>query len=88
MSWRVVLILFLACSAFAAEVRFSFRTLDGRDAAITINGGPAARVTLRWRFGKPSQVSLNGRKVNRLAATPDGATVDFDYNGSSRIVWK
>ena len=53
---------------------------------VEIAGAPA-RVTLRWRFARPSEVSVDGRKVE-LAATGDGASVEFAHTANSKITWK
>jgi alpha-D-xyloside xylohydrolase len=50
--------------------------------------GPAARVSIRWRFAHPATVSLNGQKLDQLTATSDGVSVEFPHQATSRLVWR
>lgn len=50
--------------------------------------GAAARVTLRWRFDRPTEITVNGRKVDRIGRTEDGIAIDFQLDADSTIVWK
>lgn len=54
---------------------------------LTLAGAPA-RVTIRWRFARPSSVTLNGAKLDPLTTTADGVEVRFDHSGPSTIVWR
>jgi alpha-D-xyloside xylohydrolase len=50
--------------------------------------GPPARITLRWRFGGPAGLSLDGREL-KLAVGPGSAVaVEFDHQGVSRLAWR
>jgi len=54
---------------------------------LAITGDPA-RVTIRWRFVTPFSVTLNGRKLDGLTRSADGAAVDFNHQATSRIAWQ
>jgi len=41
--------------------------------------GPPARVTIRWKFGQPSNVNLNGR--------PLALPIEFQHQGTSKLNW-
>lgn len=68
-------------SETTAFTDFEGRTISRDAGGIRISGGPPARVTIRWRFARPSEVTVDGRKVNATAVT-------FDYHGDSRILWR
>lgn len=50
--------------------------------------GQAARVILRWRFGAPAGVTLNGRKLEPVKAADGSVSVEFDQSGTSRLKWQ
>jgi alpha-D-xyloside xylohydrolase len=54
---------------------------------LTITGAPA-RISVRWRFAHLSSVSLNGKELGQLQATPDGVSVEFPHSGTSTLSWK
>jgi alpha-D-xyloside xylohydrolase len=54
--------------------------------ALTI-AGPPARVTLRWRFARPSSATVNGRPTGHTTAMEDGAAIEFDHRGVTTIGW-
>ena len=60
---------------------------DPRDGSLVLSGAPA-RVTIRWRFAHPEDVTVNGRKPGRISETADGVSVEFEHQQKSRIVWK
>jgi len=47
--------------------------------------GAAARITIRWKFARPSSVSLNGQPLE-LTHTPDGVSVTFSHQDRSLAV--
>jgi alpha-D-xyloside xylohydrolase len=50
--------------------------------------GATAQVTIRWRFAHPSAITVNGRKIERVAATQDGTVVEFAHKGTTTINWR
>ncbi len=60
---------------------------DPATSSFDISGAPA-RVTVRWRFAHPSTVMLNGRMIEGLRPTSDGAAVEFRHEANSRLTWK
>jgi len=71
-------------------VDFEGRTIecDARAGKLQIRGGTPARVILRWRFIRPHLVTVDGGKVVKLVAGREESSVNFDYTGNSRIIWK
>jgi alpha-D-xyloside xylohydrolase len=55
--------------------------------SLKISGGPAARVTVRWRFGAVTNVKVNGVAVN-VQAGADGPSVEFDHAAESLVEWE
>ena len=55
--------------------------------SLKISGGPAARVTVRWRFGRVASATVNGVAV-QVQAGADGASVEFDYAAVSLVEWQ
>jgi alpha-D-xyloside xylohydrolase len=49
--------------------------------------GPAAKVTIVWRFGRPTAATLNGTPV-ALDVAGGSASVTFPHAGESRLVWR
>ena len=45
-----------------------------------------ARVTVRWRFGRVSGVTVDGTSVE-LQSGPDGPFVEFSHAGESLVEW-
>jgi alpha-D-xyloside xylohydrolase len=60
---------------------------EPRSGTLTITGSPA-RVTVRLRFAHPASVTVNGRKLDKLAATSDGISVEFPHQATSTVVWR
>jgi alpha-D-xyloside xylohydrolase len=66
---------------------FEGRNLVRGGSSLKISGGPAARVTLRWRFGTVASVTVDGTPAI-LQTGPDGPFVDFAYTGESTVAWQ
>ena len=68
---------------------FEGRTVTpGSDSrSLTIDGRPA-RVTLRWRFGGPGAVTVDGRKAPVVKASDGSGSVEFDHKDTSRVTWE
>ena len=60
--------------------------LRGSD-SLKISGGPAAHVTVRWRFGAVANVKVNGVAVKMQTGT-GGPSVEFDYAAESVVEWQ
>ncbi|HWB84962.1 MAG TPA: TIM-barrel domain-containing protein [Bryobacteraceae bacterium] len=60
---------------------------DPKAGTLTLTGAPA-RVSIRWRFADPSEVTLNGQKFDKVTATPDGISVEFRHQGTSTLAWR
>jgi len=55
--------------------------------SLKISGGPAARVTVRWRFGTVASATVNGVAV-QVQAGADGPSAQFDYAAESLMEWQ
>jgi alpha-D-xyloside xylohydrolase len=55
--------------------------------SLKISGGPAARVTVRWRFGAVTNVKVNGIEL-KVQTGVDGASVEFDHAAESLVEWE
>jgi len=70
------------------------RDFEGRRLAVGAAGGrttlrltgPAARVTIVWRFERPREVQLNGAPL-ALETEGGSASVTFAHAGDDRLVW-
>ncbi|HEV2646835.1 MAG TPA: TIM-barrel domain-containing protein [Acidobacteriaceae bacterium] len=60
-------------------------THDGR--TLKIAGGPAARVTVRWRFGAVREATVDGKAV-AVHNGADGPYVEFAYAAESVVAWQ
>jgi alpha-D-xyloside xylohydrolase len=58
----------------------------GEPGSLTITG-PPAHVILRWRFGGPRTVTVNGRAVPALR-TADGVSIEFDHADKTALLWR
>jgi len=65
---------------------FEGRTIARRAHSLKIDG-PAARVTVRWRFGNIGRATVNGTPAT-LQANADGPSIDFDHGSSSLVEWQ
>jgi len=66
---------------------FEGRTIEPGAASLMIAGQPA-QITVRWRFGAPHRVTLDGRAV-ALAIGPDkAASVEFSHKNRSTLHWE
>ena len=65
---------------------FEGRTIARRAHSLKIDG-PAARVTVRWRFGNIGSATVNGTPAT-LQANADGPSIDFDHGSSSLVEWQ
>ncbi len=66
---------------------FEGRAVTRTAQSLKIAGGPAARVTVRWRFGTVARATVNGVAVPVRMGT-DGPYVEFDYAGKSLVEWQ
>jgi len=66
---------------------FEGRVVTRAAKSLKISGGPAARVTVRWRFGEVTKVKVNGVAV-QVQAGADGPSVQFDYAAESLVEWE
>ena len=68
---------------------FEGRTVTpGADSrSLAINGQPA-RVTLRWRFGGPSAVTVNSLTIPVVKASDGSGSVEFDHKDTSHVTWE
>jgi alpha-D-xyloside xylohydrolase len=66
---------------------FEGRVLLRGSNSLKISGGPAAHVTVRWRFGAVANVKVNGVAVKMQTGT-GGPSVEFDYAAESVVEWQ
>jgi hypothetical protein len=69
----------------------SLTDFEGRAVARTANslkisGGPAARVTVRWRFGSIASATVNGAPVQVKSAPDASPSIEFDFGGEAATV--
>ena len=63
-------------------------TQDPQTRTLTLTG-PPARAIVRWKFTRPTTVTLNQRKLNTLPTSPNGdVSVEFVHQGTSRLSWQ
>jgi alpha-D-xyloside xylohydrolase len=77
-------------SGGSAETRitdFEGRVVVRGAKSLKISGGPAARVTVRWRFGTVASATVTGVAVP-VQAGADGPSVEFDYAVESLLEWE
>jgi hypothetical protein len=55
--------------------------------SLKISGGPAAKVTVRWRFGAVTSVMVDGKAVE-VKKDVDGPYVEFAYTGEGLVEWQ
>jgi alpha-D-xyloside xylohydrolase len=68
---------------------FEDRTVaPGPDSGSLVITGKPAHVILRWRFQRPSEVSINGRPLQPVAWSASGAAVEFEHQAASRLRWR
>ena len=73
-------------SAASTTEDFEGRTLT-RDAASLKITGKAAKVTVRWKFGRVRSVTVNGSPV-KLLTDSAGLYVELSHTDQSTIEWK
>ena len=66
---------------------FEGRELVRAAHSLKINGGPAARVTVRWRFGAVAGATVNGVPFP-VQPTPDGPAIELDHTAESLVAWQ
>ena len=66
---------------------FEGRALVRGAHSLGITGGPAARVTVRWRFGSATSATVNGAAVP-VHDGADGPYIEFAYTGRSALEWQ
>lgn len=66
---------------------FEGRAVARTGTQLTVSGGPAARVIVRWKFVPVHGVTVNGAAVN-LQTGKDGAFVEFDYAEKALVEWQ
>ena len=71
-----------------ASIRdFEDRSLDRDGNSLTIAGKPA-HVILRWRFGAPRAVTVDGRALALTNGADGERTVEFEHRDRSSIRWE
>jgi alpha-D-xyloside xylohydrolase len=65
---------------------FEGRTLVRSGQSLKISGS-AARVTVRWRFGSATGVTVNGAPVS-VRSDANGPYVEFDHTAESVVAWQ
>ncbi|ADV84582.1 glycoside hydrolase family 31 protein [Terriglobus saanensis] len=68
------------------QTDFEERTLTRENHAFKITG-KEAKVTLRWRFGRPVSITVNGTAA-RATQTPEGPTIEFAHIGTTTVEWR
>jgi alpha-D-xyloside xylohydrolase len=66
---------------------FEGRTLTRSDRSLRITGSSAARVIVRWRFGKVANATVNGVPVT-VQTGADGPFCEFDHAAESLVEWQ
>jgi alpha-D-xyloside xylohydrolase len=66
---------------------FEGRAVARTAKSLKISGGPAARVTVRWRFGSVVSATVNGVAVP-VQTGLDGPYVEFDHAAESLVEWQ
>jgi hypothetical protein len=66
---------------------FEGRALAASASSLKITGGPAARVTVRWRFGNVASAAVNGVPAV-VHVSADGPSIDFSYSGETTVAWQ
>jgi alpha-D-xyloside xylohydrolase len=72
-------------AAVASITDFEGRTVVRRGKVLTISGDSAAQMIVRWKFGKPEHVTVNGATVQMGDA---GSSVEFDHEKESVVAWQ
>jgi alpha-D-xyloside xylohydrolase len=67
---------------------FEGRSLTRTANSLKISGGPAARVTLRWRFGSVAGVTVNGAPAEVHASVDASPSIDFPFTGQATVEWQ
>ncbi len=65
---------------------FEGRAVTRMANTLMISGGPAARVTVRWRFGSIAGATVNGAPVQLKPASDASPSIDFDFSGEAATV--
>jgi alpha-D-xyloside xylohydrolase len=75
--------------ALRAITDFEGRSVGpGAGPGTLVIAGPAAHVTLRWRFQGPLGVTLNGRELHPVVGPDSVVSVDFEHQAASRLEWR
>jgi alpha-D-xyloside xylohydrolase len=65
---------------------FEGRAVTRTANSLTISGGPAARVIIRWRFGSIASATVNGTPVQVQSALDASPSIEFDFSGEYATV--
>jgi alpha-D-xyloside xylohydrolase len=74
-------------SGDATITDFEGRTVVRVGSSLKITGDSAAHMIVRWRFGRPSSVTVDGAKVE-VKNDANGASVEFDHLKESTVEWQ
>lgn len=66
---------------------FEGRAVSHEGDSLQLSGSPA-RVTVRWRFARPSHVLVNGEAWSKITGTADGESVQFEHRGRTTVSWQ
>ena len=68
------------------QTDFEERSLTREVHSLKITG-KNARVTLRWRFGRPISITVNGVAVRAVQAA-EGPSIEFAHTGTTVVEWR
>jgi alpha-D-xyloside xylohydrolase len=66
---------------------FEGRTLLRGATSLAISGGPAAKITVRWRFGATLSATVDGKAVP-VETGADGPYIEFNYANRATVEWQ
>jgi len=84
---RVYEVVGSAASFPTTTVDFEGRRVVRSGDTLTLTGEAKAHVTVRWRFGKPRTVTVNGAAV-KVKTDAAGVFVAFSFDGESKLEWQ
>jgi alpha-D-xyloside xylohydrolase len=71
----------------ASVTDFEGRKIDRGVGFVKITGDSTAHMIVRWRFGHPQEVTVNGESVHLEAAANGEPFVEFDHLKESTVQW-
>jgi alpha-D-xyloside xylohydrolase len=72
-------------SGSSAMTDFEGRSVVRAGRTLKISGDSAAHMIVRWRFAKPTRVTVNGEVVQMIEG---GSAVEFDHLKESLVEWQ